>query len=335
MNMIAILHTEADGSLAKAALETLTHAKATGTSFSVGVIGAGAAAACDSIAGCGASAFYAVEGDAFAAPRYASDCAAAVELVKAAGADVVLCAGTSRFMRCMPGAAYRLGAAVDTHLVSVSVSGETIEAQRWYYRQRILATFTRSARPWVLIVDAGLVEPAALSTGSANATALAPALDAAEQRTTVKGVKAPPADGQTIRPDAKMLFVAGAGWTKKQKDGAVHTDIAGERILEFLRKSGASLGSSKSIVDLQSEGQQGLSFISHMNQIGQTGMTPRHAKGLSTCCHGEEPHVVGWRFINDRRAINLDPNCGWAQGKADVVYVADAFEVMEKLNALM
>jgi electron transfer flavoprotein alpha subunit len=72
-----------------------------------------------------------------------------------------------------------------------------------------------------------------------------------------------------------------------------------------------------------------------LNQVGQTGSTPRHPKGLSTCCHGEEPHVVGWRFVNERRAVNLDPNCGWARGKADVLYVADAFEVMTKLNALL
>ena len=76
-------------------------------------------------------------------------------------------------------------------------------------------------------------------------------------------------------------------------------------------------------------------FMSHMNQVGQTGATPRHKKGLSTCCHGEEPHVVGWRFVNERRAVNLDANCGWAQGKADVVYVADAFEVMRKVNELL
>jgi hypothetical protein len=34
-------------------------------------------------------------------------------------------------------------------------------------------------------------------------------------------------------------------------------------------------------------------------------------------------------------AINLDPNCGWARGKADVLYVADAFLVMTRLNALL
>ncbi|MCL2105147.1 MAG: electron transfer flavoprotein subunit alpha, partial [Kiritimatiellaeota bacterium] len=143
------------------------------------------------------------------------------------------------------------------------------------------------------------------------------------------------ADAQPLRPEATLLFVAGAGWTKKQKDGQFHIGRAGDIIQGFLGKAKASLGSSKSLVDLKSEGQETLGFMSHMNQVGQTGSTPRHPKGLSTCCHGEEPHAVGWRFITERRAVNLDPNCGWAQGKADVVYVADAFEVMEKVNALM
>ena len=138
----------------------------------------------------------------------------------------------------------------------------------------------------------------------------------------------------TIRPDAKLLFVAGAGWTKKQADGATHLDEAAATITGFLAKSGASLGSSKSLVDMP-EAAEAFKFMSHMNQVGQTGATPRHAKGLSTCCHGEEPHVVGWRFINERRAVNLDANCGWAQGKADVLYVADAFEVMKKVNELL
>jgi electron transfer flavoprotein alpha subunit len=44
---------------------------------------------------------------------------------------------------------------------------------------------------------------------------------------------------------------------------------------------------------------------------------------------------VGWRFVGERRAISLDPNCGWARGKADVLYVADAFKVISKLNELL
>jgi electron transfer flavoprotein alpha subunit len=154
-------------------------------------------------------------------------------------------------------------------------------------------------------------------------------------RTEVTGIRAPKQDEQTIRPDAKLLFVAGAGWTKKQPDGEVHGEEAAKLILDFLRASGASLGSSKSLVDQGGEGNSVLPFLTHLNQVGQTGSTPRHPKGLSTCCHGEEPHVVGWRFVGERRAISLDANCGWTRGKADVVYIADAFQVMAKVNGLL
>ena len=157
----------------------------------------------------------------------------------------------------------------------------------------------------------------------------------AAPRTAVTGIRAPQAGEQTIRPDASLLFVAGAGWTKKQADGQTHPQRGRELILGFLHQSRASLGGSKSLVDLSGEGQAVLPFMTHLNQIGQTGATPRHPKGLATCCHGEEPHVVGWRFITERRAVNLDANCGWARGKADVLYVADAFEVMRKVNELL
>ena len=154
-------------------------------------------------------------------------------------------------------------------------------------------------------------------------------------RTSVTGLKAPPADEQTIRPDAKLLFVAGAGWTKKQADGLAHAAEAEQLILGFLKTAQASLGSTKSLVDLSGEGQAVLKFMTHLNQVGQTGSTPRHPKGLATCCHGEEPHTVGWRFIGERRAINLNAGCSWAQGKADVLYVADAFAVMREVNRLL
>jgi electron transfer flavoprotein alpha subunit len=172
-------------------------------------------------------------------------------------------------------------------------------------------------------------------SGAAKIEEIPVTLAQAATRTVVSGVRAPKSDAQTIRPDANLLFVAGAGWTKKQADGKTHIDQAETLILDFLRASGASLGGSKSLVDQTGESQAVLGFMTHLNQVGQTGSTPRHPKGLSTCCHGEEPHVVGWRFITERRAVNLDPNCGWARGKADVLYVADAFEVLAKLNALL
>ena len=194
---------------------------------------------------------------------------------------------------------------------------------------------TRTQRPWFIGIDPGSQTPCGCGAGMAAVEMVAVNLTEAAKRTTVVGIREPKADAQTIRPDAQLLFVTGAGWTKKQADGQTHLPEAEKLILDFLKKSRVSLDSSKSLVDQSGEGHAVLPFLSHLNQVGQTGATPRHAKGLSTCCHGEEPHTVGWRFIGERRAISLDPNCGWARGKADVLYVADAFAVISKVNELL
>ena len=331
--ILLLAHTESDGTLAKPALEALAAAIGLGGELTVGLVGAEVAPASSQIASCGAKRFLAVSGEAFAQPRYATDAAAAEALSRASGATVILAPSTSRWSRALPGVAFRLGGRVDTHAASVTLSGGMLAVGRWFYRQRLEALLTRNQRPWVILLDAGCVPAWSGPSGTASVESLA--VEAPSTRTTVMGIRAPKADEQTIRPDARLLFVAGAGWTKKQADGAIHVDEAGALILGFLRAAQASLGSSKSLVDLSGEGQAVLQFMTHLNQVGQTGATPRHPKGLSTCCHGEEPHVVGWRFINQRRAINLDPNCGWARGKADVLYVADAFEVMRQVNGLL
>jgi electron transfer flavoprotein alpha subunit len=332
-NILLLAHTEPDGTLAKAALEGLNAALSLGGEVTVGLVGGAVEPAVNQIANCGARRFLAVAGEAFAEPRYATDAAAAEALCRASGAAIVIAASTSRWARALPGVAYRLGGRVDTHATGLAARNGAPAVTRWFYRQRMEAVLTRSQRPWVVLLDAGCFAPWSGPAGSAVAEALT--VDVPPTRTTVTGIQSPKADEQTIRPDAKLLFVAGAGWTKKQADGGVHGSEAENLILSFLRAAKASLGGSKSLVDLSGEGQAVLRFMTHLNQIGQTGSTPRHPKGLSTCCHGEEPHVVGWRFVTERRAINLDPNCGWARGKADVLYVADAFEVMRHVNRLL
>ena len=332
-SVLLLALTEPDGSLGRPALEALAAAKALGGELIVGLAGAETQAAANQIAGCGAARFLAVTGEAFAEGRYSTDAAAAEALCRAAGAPLVIAPSTSRWARALPGVAYRLGGRVDTHLTGIAMSGDGPMVTRWFYRQRMEATLTRAGRPWVMLLDAGCIPAWSGEAGSAAVERLA--VEIPLTRTTVTGFQAPQAGEQTIRPDAKLLFVAGAGWTKKQADGATHVPEAESLILGFLRGAKASLGGSKSLVDLSGEGEAVLRFMTHLNQIGQTGATPRHPKGLSTCCHGEEPHVVGWRFVTERRAINLDANCGWARGKADVLYVADAFEVMRHVNRML
>ncbi len=335
-SILVLTHAdEAGATLSKGSLEAVTAGKELaarlGSPLAIGIVAQDGAKAAGTVANAGAR-LLAVSGEAFAQARYASDAVACEALCRAAQASLVLAPDSSRFARVMAGVAHRLDGAIDTHLTGVG-GADGVEASRWFYRQRVEAVITRSARPWFLLLDAGT--HAAYAGGGGATQVEQVAVELPVLRTTVSGFRVPRQDAQTIRPDAKLLFVAGAGWTKKQPDGQTHTGEAGEIILRFLAGSGASLGSSKSLVDQGGEGNAVLPFLTHLNQIGQTGATPRHPKGLATCCHGEEPHVVGWRFIGERRAISLDPNCGWTRGKADVVYIADAFQVMAKINELL
>ena len=337
MTTLFLAHTEADGTLAKAALEALAAtvqlAASLGTPLCVGLIGENPGAAANSIASCGATRFLTISGADFAQARYATDAAAAEALCRAVAATLVTVPATSRWNRVLPGVAHRLGGRADTHVTGINAANGKPNISRWFYRQRMEAVFTRNTRPWLLALEGGIAPAWQGAAGSATVEAIT--LTIQPPRTSVVGFEAPAADQQTIRPDADLLFVTGAGWTKKQADGQVKVAEAATLILDFLRLSRSSLGSTKSRVDLGGEGQDILPFLSHLNQVGQTGSTPRHAKGLATCCHGEEPHTVGWRFIGERRAISLDANCGWARGKADVLYIADAFAVMRKVNELL
>jgi electron transfer flavoprotein alpha subunit len=336
-NIVFLAHTDETNALPKTALESLTVAielaANLNATLTVALFGAEIQAAANVIATCGATRFLGVSGADFAQPRYATDAAACEALCRAANASLVIAPSTSRLARVLPGIAHRLNGCVDTHITAVALNDGAPLATRWFYRQRIEASLQRTTHPWLLLLESGSRPAWHGQGGTANVENIAVSLPAI--RTHVTGIRAPKAGEQTIRPDAKLLFVAGAGWTKKQADGHSHAAEAELLILGFLRASQASLGGSKSLVEQSGDNQTVLRFMTHLNQVGQTGATPRHPKGLSTCCHGEEPHVVGWRFITERRAINLDPNCGWARGKADVLYVADAFQVMAKVNQLL
>ncbi len=338
-NILFLAHVDESGTaLPKAAYEVLgaavDTAKQVGGTLTIGLIGEGVQAAANTVAATGAR-ILGVYGSDFAHPRYASDAAAVEAICREVSPQIVLAPATSRFLRVMAGLAHRLEGSVDTHITSLEVFDGVLTAKRWFYRQRLEASIQREARPWILALDSGCHETWNGAPATAEVKMISVPLPAEAKRTTFNGVRVPTTGAQTIRPDAKLLFVTGAGWCKKQADGQAHLPEAEKIILEFLRYSGASLGGSKSLVDQSGENEAVLGFMTHLNQVGQTGATPRHPKGLSTCCHGEEPHVVGWRFINERRAINLDPNCGWARGKADVLYVADAFQVVAKLNLLL
>lgn len=329
---------EKDGDLSKNSLEALGAATAIPGELTVGLAGDNESAilkALENIGSVQSAKFIFVKSAELAEPRYASDIKALQTLAKSCSPDIIIAPASARISRVIAGLSARLGGAVDSQVTDLAMEGDNLAVTRWFYRQRMTGKISRTARPWCITISSGCFEPFVGEASKPAAEEISLAIEDSEKKVQVIGKLAPSEDEQTIRPEAELLLVAGAGWTKKQPSGAVRTEEASSLILEFVGQSGASLGSSKSLVDISGEGQSVLPFLSHLHQVGQTGSTPRHSKGLATCCHGEEPHAVGWRFINERRAINLDAACGWAQGKADVLYVADAFEVMTRINELL
>ena len=153
--ILVLAHTENDGSLAKPVREALhaaatLHKSLTGSKLIVGLIGDNVQAAANSIAACPAMKYFGVTGAEFTQARYATDAAAAEAISKAAQATVVVAPATSRWARVLPGVAQRLGGRADTHVTGAAAADGKISVNRWYYRQRMESSQTRTQRPHIM-----------------------------------------------------------------------------------------------------------------------------------------------------------------------------------------
>ena len=229
--ILVLAHPETDGTLAKPAREALhaaaaLHKSLAGSNLGVGMIGENVQPAANSIAASPATKYFGVTGTDFSQSRYATDAAAVEAIFQTAQATLVVAPATSRWARVLPGVAQRLGGRADTHVTGVAVTDGKISISRWYYRQRMEGALTRTQRPWFIGIDPGSHTPCDCGAGTAAVQMVPVAISDSHRRTTVAGLREPKADAQTIRPDAHLLFVTGAGWTKKQTDGQTHVPEA-------------------------------------------------------------------------------------------------------------
>ena len=174
-----------------------------------------------------------VAGAEFAHPRYATDAAALEAICREAIPDIVVAPATSRFLASWPELAQRLNGQVDTHITSIDVIDGQISAKRWFYRQRLEAVIRRHASPWFLLMDAGCHEFWAGASAVADIKKIEVPSPRPPSARSLLVCARPRSAEQTIRPDAKLLFVAGAGWCKKQADGKTHLPEAETTILQF------------------------------------------------------------------------------------------------------
>src|SRR5512138_295541 len=122
--ILCLLHVEGDGTLSTLAREAVTAARALaerlGTPFTIGLVGGEIQTAATALASCGAARVLGVSGPDVAASRYASDAAAAEAVSRASDASIVIAPASSRWLRALPGAAFRLGGRTDTHVSAIA-----------------------------------------------------------------------------------------------------------------------------------------------------------------------------------------------------------------------
>ena len=188
--ILVLAHTENDGSLAKSAREALhvaatLHKSLAGSKLVVGLISENVQAAASSIAACPATKYFGVTGADFSQSRYATDAAAAEAICKVAQATIVVAPATSRWARVLPGVAQRFGGRADTHVTGVAVADGKISVSRWYYRQRMEGTLTRTQRPWFIGIDPGSQTACQCGSGTAAVENVAVQLPDTDRKSVV------------------------------------------------------------------------------------------------------------------------------------------------------
>jgi len=224
---------------------------------------------------------------------------------------------------------------IDTHIAALG-GASGVEVTRWFYRQRMKPLSPAMRAPVSPprcrnhAVFAGDVAPAQIERIAVELPAL---------RTTVLGTRSPEQSSTSLRNRQRRRFT---GWgpygpmrnsyllpgrlDQKTARRQTHAAEAGELILEFLHASNASLGSSNRLSIRAATASPSFHFLPISTRWAKPGRL-RGTRRAGDLLPWRRTTRRGWRFIGERRAISLDPNCGWTRGKADVVYVPTPFKL--------
>ena len=144
----------------------------------------------------------------------------------------------------------------------------------------------------------------------------------ARSQAHIPGIRRSRRDAQTIRPERQTAL------RQQERAGAWRDPRTPEaETAEFLR-----LGGGKSLVDQSGENHAVLGFMTHLNQVGQAGSTPRHSKRIVNLL----PRGRAARGALDEQRLSISiPTVG---GPAQAQYplcLQRLSTVMTRLNALL
>jgi electron transfer flavoprotein alpha subunit len=301
-----------DGAPAESSLETVAAARRLGGEVEAVVIGESGRAAAEQLGAHGVRRLRLVVDERL--DDYAPEAWAACVVEAAAGATLVLAAGTDRGQEVLAHASARLDAPFAANCVGVE-AGEPLRVVRQRWGGSLLEEAELSGSVVLLaVVPHAFAAESAEGVGAAEVVEVRTALTDEHFRARVVQREEPQV-GQVLLTDAKVVVGGGRGV------GSAEGFAALEELAGLL---GGAVGGSRVVTNL--------GWRSHADQIGQTGA--RIAPELYIACgiSGAIQHMVGCKAAKRILAINKDPHAPMV-AHADYAVIGDLEEIVPAVVA--
>jgi electron transfer flavoprotein alpha subunit len=286
--MKLIVAEHAGGKLTKATLEMVAAAQNAGGEGPVTllVLGQNVAAVATEAA---QYAEQVLVGDSAALAAYNPEvwAAAAAQIAQEGEASLVLIGGSRSGREYAPRVAVKLDAPYLEDATSLSVSGDTVQAQRYTYLARVTETVEASAPTVIVTVKPGSFAPAALAAAAGEQYDVELDLPAARTQVTGRSVEK---TSRVALTEADVIVTGGRG-VGSPDNFATYVEGLADRI-------GAGVGATRAVVDA--------GWRPYAEQVGQTGKTVQPKAYIALGVSGAVQHLSGMGKSKFIVAINKD-----------------------------
>ncbi|MBE0658201.1 MAG: electron transfer flavoprotein subunit alpha/FixB family protein [Bryobacteraceae bacterium] len=310
MSRVLVVTEQNGGVLHKMSLETLAAGQSLGEELTVAVMGSGAEAAAQALAGFKASKVVVMDHPALGVYTASASVAALAWLIAVEKPDVVLLPHTYQTRDFAPRLAARLGRPLVSDAVSVGLDEKGLIVERQLFQGKMAGTFRcDSSGPAIVTIQAGAYRADQAEAGTAPVSIVTPELGEL-------GPSAVP--GEPYRESARTVDLSAA-----ERIVAAGRGIKEEGNLEIVKELaealGAELAASRPICD---NGWLGME-----RQVGSSGQTVAPKLYVAVGISGAIQHIVGMKGSKCIVAINRDPEAPIFES-ADYGIVGDLFDVV-------
>lgn len=266
--------------------------------------------------GFGADAVYFVASPILDSFRLSAHAAALKKVVEAAGATIVLAAGTTRGRELTAYLAFELGAGIAPDAVDLRIEDGKLVAVRSIYSNNILTDVTFSSDIQVASVRPRSFPMPEIAPSGGAAHPVDAGLSEDQVVEKISQFRSTET-GEVNLADASIIVSGGRGVAADPARGF-------QLVADLASTLGAAMGASRAAVDA--------GYVPYKYQVGQTGKTVRPDLYIAAGISGAIQHLAGMAGSKMIVAINKDREAPIFE-KAAYGIVGDLFEVLPALTA--